>query len=165
MRLLLAVTAALAITGSAAAQSAMPPEDAVAFLMVGITDGGPTELGGIPFSWKRTSADPGKFVGEGANAEHSVRVQMDVSKVAECTFRVDTHVTADKETWQAWVQYDFSKITGMTLIDEDSATIAGADFCTTSEPDMCGDEVLLSTPTDADTFNSIYSGLRAAACP
>lgn len=158
----LALLLSLPLAGAATAAS-LTPEQAAAFLLVGIQVGQQTSLSGAEFAWEEKS--PGQFSGAGTSNGHALQLNVDVVGTAPCVYDFDTRVTIDANpVLNAKATYDFSKITGMTLTGPDTAEIAGSDYCTSDTEGVCTPELSLSVPTDEATFNGVYQDFRAASC-
>jgi hypothetical protein len=162
MRLFLALLLSLSLAGVARGAS-FTDEQAAAYLLVGIQVGQQTEVSGVAFVWQEDS--PGHYSGAGSTDEHTLELSIEVTRSAPCVYEFDTHVVADAVSiYDAKATYDFSKITGMTLIAADRAEISGSDYCTSDTDGICTPEISLSVPTDESTFNGVYQDFRAGSC-
>ena len=162
MRLIIALLLLLPIPGFAAAAT-LSPEEAVAYLIVGIQVGKHSESAGFGWDWQESS--PGVFTGSATSQGQAVDVTVSVTAASDCAYVIATHVTVDsRPPYDARGTYDFSKITGISLTGPVTATIAGSDFCTSQDDGVCDAKVQLAVPTDQATLDAVYGDFRKETC-
>ena len=162
MRLIIALLLLLPIPGLAAAAT-LTPEEAVAFLLVGIQVGKHSEIAGMGFDWQESP--PGVFAGTAKREGLAVDLAISVTAASDCAYVIATHVTVDsRPPYDARGTYDFSKITGISLTGPVTATIAGSDFCTSQDDGVCDAKVQLAVPTDQATLDAVYGDFRKETC-
>ena len=162
MRLIIAVLLLLPIPGLAAAAT-LTPEEAVAFLLVGIQVGKHSEIAGMGFDWQESP--PGVFAGTAKREGLAVDLAISVTAASDCAYVIATHITVEtKPPYDAKQTIDFSKITGMSLTSPDTVAITGSDFCTSQDEDVCDTAGRLAVPTDQATFDAVYGDFRKETC-
>jgi len=110
------------------------PEEAVAYVFMGLADGATLARGQTTMSWKETGASPATFESQSSTAGRTYQIRFTVTAENPCAYQVILEgprsvVPTGKAVY---ARVDLAKVTGVTVTDHAiKAYVAGDGFCET----------------------------------
>ena len=110
------------------------PEEAVAYVFMGLADGAAITRGQTMMSWKETAPSPATFESQSSTAGRTYQIRFTVTAEDPCTYQIvlegpRTVVPTGKAVY---ARVDLARVTGVTVADHAvKAYVAGDGFCET----------------------------------
>jgi hypothetical protein len=166
--LLAAAAASLALPAAAHAET---PEEAIAYVFVGLSDGANLTRGTTTMNWKHAAGSPAVFEGHGNTGGREYDIKFTVRTVDDCDYEIylDGPTTMIPLGHVLYAKVSLKDISGATAGDKDvKVTIAGKGFCETGRMNpVCAsvDNTDLFGFIDAEHHKQVVDYMLTKVCP
>ena len=170
MKALLLASAAASLALPAAAH-AETPEEAIAYVFVGLSDGANLTRGTTTMNWKHAAGSPAVFEGHGNTGGREYDIKFTVRTVDDCDYEIylDGPTTMIPLGHVLYAKVSLKDISGATAGDKDvKVTIAGKGFCETGRMNpVCAsvDNTDLFGFIDAEHHKQVVDYMLTKVCP